>query len=266
MTNWVKVMNSLPSHPKILLAGDRAAWLYVCGLCYSNEHLTDGFIAKAVLVVAAPGVKAPERLSARLVEAGLWEAVDGGWQVHDYGEHQRTAAQVKDVRRKDRERKGAKDSSDTLTTDSARNPLGIHAESNGTPNGASRASHANRSQEEKRKELTPPSPSPEFEDWITHHEQITGHHPPARTTKAFQALVSSYEARLAESYTADDLKLATVGAHADQHRRENGYDTADSVLRPMKVANLINKGRMRTSGSRTLSSVELGERYRGGAA
>lgn len=267
MTNWIKVMNSLPSHPKILRAGERAAWLYVCGLCYANEHLTDGYIDKAVLVVAAPGVKAPERLAAELVDAGLWDVVDGGWQVHDYGDHQRTAAQVKNIRRKDRERKGTKDSDDTLDPDSARNPDGFQTDSarelNGNP---SRTRTGVPSQEEKREELTPPTPSPEFAEWIAHHEQTTGHTPPGRGTKAFHAIAAAYQARRAEGYPAEDLKLATVGAHADDHRRANGYDTPDSVLRPTKIASLIAKGKLRSGSRGTVTSVELGERLRGGAA
>jgi hypothetical protein len=37
----VKLYNSTPTNPKVLRAGDRAAWLYVCGLCYANEHTLD---------------------------------------------------------------------------------------------------------------------------------------------------------------------------------------------------------------------------------
>jgi hypothetical protein len=267
VTNWVKVMNSLPAHPKILRAGERAAWLYVCGLCYANEHLTDGFIDSAVLIVAAPGVKAPERLASALVQAGLWDAVDGGWQVHDYGDVQRTSEQVKDVRRKDRERKMTSDSSTTPNTDSARKPRGFRSASNGVPRDASRASRANPAQEEKRERNTPPTPSSEVEDWLAHYERTTGHSLPARTTKGFANIVASAQARLDEGHPLDDLKFATLGAHGDAYRRERGYDTADSILRPTKVAALVAQGKLR-SGPRaaSVSSVDLAERFRGGAA
>jgi hypothetical protein len=150
--NWIKVSNSLPAHPKILIAGDRAAWLFVCGLCYCNEHLTDGYIAKATLPVAAPGIKGPERLAKVLVEVGLWELAEGGWQIHDYTEFQRSARQVKDVRRKDRERKAHPDSSDTFRSDSARIPSGFPTDSNGTPDGLARSREEKR--EEQRQRLT----------------------------------------------------------------------------------------------------------------
>lgn len=152
-------MNSLPAHPKILSVGDRAAWLYVCGLCYSNEHLTDGHIPRSVLVVAAPGVKAPEKLAKLLVDVGLWDVVADGWQVHDYGDYQRTSVQVKETRRKDRERKAATESGDTFRAESRRNPDGIRADSGRIPDGPSRDARANPAQEKRREEKNyPPDP------------------------------------------------------------------------------------------------------------
>lgn len=105
MTTWVKVYNSMPQHPKSVFAGERAMWLFTCGLCYANEHLTDGFVARHVLPVVAPGVKAPEKLANSLVLAGLWHEVQGGWQIHDYDEHQRSSEEVRGTRSWDVERK-----------------------------------------------------------------------------------------------------------------------------------------------------------------
>lgn len=112
MSTWVKIYNGMPSHPKLLRARADAGWLHLCGLCYSNEHLTDGFIAREVLVIAAPGVKHPERLAARLASVGLWHEVDGGWQIHEYSEYQRSASEVKERRTRDAERKAQDRASD----------------------------------------------------------------------------------------------------------------------------------------------------------
>lgn len=132
MTTWIKVYNSMPSHPKVLMAGDRAAWLSVCALCYSNEHLTDGFIATHALPVVAPGAKGAEKLAATLVKVGLWHEVTGGWQIHDYGEHQRSSDEIRARRAKDAERKAAGRSNGSpqfvradSATDSARIPPGV---------------------------------------------------------------------------------------------------------------------------------------------
>lgn len=82
----------------------------------------------------------------------------------------------------------------------------------------------------------------EFEEWLADHQRVTGHVPPATTTKAYRTLLEQHHARRAEGWTAEQIKLATRGAHADDHRRKNGYDTADSVLRPTKIAALVNRG------------------------
>lgn len=95
----------MPTHPKILRAGERAGWLFLCGLCYANEHTTDGKIARHVLPVAAPGVKHAERLAASLVAAGLWREIEEGWQIHDYTDYQRTAVQIREQRSRDAKRK-----------------------------------------------------------------------------------------------------------------------------------------------------------------
>lgn len=125
--------------------------------------------------------------------------------------------------------------------------------------------------EVKRPPLPPLRGDARFEEWLGDHETVTGHSPPKPGTKARASLAESFGARLAEGYSLDELKLATVGAHEDPHRRENGYDTADSVLRPTKVASLIAKGKLR-SGSRARQQVTsrdlvaIFDRPAGGAA
>lgn len=92
---WVKLDDQFPDHPKVLAAGSAAAWLYVCGLCYCNHMLTDGFIpASKVPLLAVSG----SRLAKRLVAAQLWtEASRGGergYAVHDYHAYQPTKEEV----------------------------------------------------------------------------------------------------------------------------------------------------------------------------
>lgn len=124
---WVKLDDNFPSHPKVLEAGDLAAWLYVCGLCYSGNNLTDGFIPDFALprLTALPK---PAGLADRLVKVGLWEVVKGGWQVHDYTKKQRTKERV------EREREAAR-----VRAQSARDSKGVRANSGGTSVFSSRA-------------------------------------------------------------------------------------------------------------------------------
>lgn len=127
MTTWVKVYNSMPQHPKFVKAGPQAGWLFVCALCYCNEHLTDGFVSRHVLAVVAPGLRSVRAAAAQLVSAQLWHEVDGGWQIHDYEEHQRNADEIRDRREKDRQRKA------DFRKDSTRSPRGQVAESARSP-------------------------------------------------------------------------------------------------------------------------------------
>jgi len=95
---WVKLDDQFPDHPKVEAAGPMAAWLYVCGLCYCAEHLTDGFIPASKAARLAP---VPAKHLERLCQVGLWTKVDDGYRVHDYLDFQPSGETVR------RERKAA---------------------------------------------------------------------------------------------------------------------------------------------------------------
>ena len=142
---WVKVYNSMPWHPKILTVGPKGGWLFVCGLCYSNAHLTDGFVPRNALVMnaVAPGLRRPENIAATLVDAGLWHEVERGWRINDYAEHQRKADEIRERRERDRQRKAL------VRKDSASCPRGQTADSAGTPERV----HGDRSRSRSRTEV-----------------------------------------------------------------------------------------------------------------
>ena len=98
---WIRVQSSVPRHPKFLEAGPAASWLWVCGLAYSQEGLTDGFIPFQALSML--GVRSPEPLKRKLVAVGLWDEIKGGWQIHDYLHHNRSADQVRQIQSERRE-------------------------------------------------------------------------------------------------------------------------------------------------------------------
>ncbi len=93
---YVRIESTVPRHPKFLAAGPAACWLWVCGTAYVQDHLTDGFIPAAV--VAHLGVANPRKSIDALVSSGLWEAVDGGWQIHDYLQHNMSREAVEAIR------------------------------------------------------------------------------------------------------------------------------------------------------------------------
>ena len=75
---WIKLDDGFPNNPKILPLSDRAFRLYIEGLCYANQYLTDGFLTDAIL----------RRLGdpCELLKAGVWVKVPEGVQIANYTE------------------------------------------------------------------------------------------------------------------------------------------------------------------------------------
>jgi hypothetical protein len=94
---WSKLDDKFPDHPKIVQAGPLASWLYVCGVCYANRYLTDGFIPMGQIRKLADVDDAPA-LAARLVAVNLWEVVDGGYFIHDFHDVNMTAEEARQRR------------------------------------------------------------------------------------------------------------------------------------------------------------------------
>lgn len=100
--NHARILTSVPRHPKFLRAGPAASWLWLCGVCYCQDALTDGFIS--VEAVHTLGVPKPLPLAAVLVRERLWQPDEHGWRIHDYLEHNNSADYIQRVRQ---ERKAA---------------------------------------------------------------------------------------------------------------------------------------------------------------
>ena len=86
---WFKVDDTLPLNAKVVAAGNAAMGLWVRAGAWSAQQLTDGFVPAHMAAVL--GTRAEAR---RLVDAGLWSAVDGGYAFHQWGERQPSGAQV----------------------------------------------------------------------------------------------------------------------------------------------------------------------------
>jgi hypothetical protein len=128
---WVD--DQLHAHPKARAAWEepRALGLHLLAMSYSGGLLTDGFVDEQFVREKIPRSGERARVTRALVSAGLWEAVDGGWRIHDWLEHQESRAKVLDRRRRDRDRKR-----DRTSTPS---PDGFQTESERIPGDASRA-------------------------------------------------------------------------------------------------------------------------------
>jgi hypothetical protein len=98
---WVRLDDGFYDHPKARAVGKDGRELYIAGLCRVAQILSDGFIPDHDLpLVAAKAEVRPKPTATRLVTAGLWEKVDGGWLVHDYHDYNPTAEAEREKRRK----------------------------------------------------------------------------------------------------------------------------------------------------------------------
>lgn len=77
--SWVRIDDRAMSHPKLNRLSDKAFRLWVWGLAYAQQHLTDGWIPSDAPI--------PARLTRAVEELtgpGLWEPISGGVWIHDY--------------------------------------------------------------------------------------------------------------------------------------------------------------------------------------
>jgi len=103
----------LPTHPKILKAGEllgpggasRALHLYLLGLAYARQHLTDGFVPESV--VSSCGAISNSGSIAKVLAnrtIRLWRKVKGGYVIHDFHAWNPTAQREKEKREQHREK------------------------------------------------------------------------------------------------------------------------------------------------------------------
>jgi hypothetical protein len=125
MSTYVRVDTKFTSHPKVLDIGPLGEALWLRGLCYAGDQLTDGFIPASFL--KRMGDMKAATVAQRLVAAGLWHEADGGYQIHDFLSWQRSRDEVADISSKRAEagRRGGKQKSSNLLANSQQNPSKI---------------------------------------------------------------------------------------------------------------------------------------------
>lgn len=104
---WVKLDDRLPDHPKMLSIGDAAFRLWSYCLCKANARMQGGFLPTRLVTVTAGYFGPPEKaeeLAQELVDAGLWDEAEGGYEIHDYDEYQPKADGEEERKAKARER------------------------------------------------------------------------------------------------------------------------------------------------------------------
>ena len=101
---WSKLDDSFYDHEKVVAAGTLGAGLFALALSYTARKLTDGFVPRGMIPRLVADVDDPIALADRLVEAGLFEKVEGGYQIHDYLDYNPSAAEIKQKREASRRR------------------------------------------------------------------------------------------------------------------------------------------------------------------
>lgn len=100
---WVRFDDRFPTHRKVRRLSDSAFRLHVSAIHWCSEHLTDGHIPDAELELVSDS-RSPRRAVAELERAGLWHAVEDGWEIHDFLEYQPSASKVRAEREAKKER------------------------------------------------------------------------------------------------------------------------------------------------------------------
>jgi hypothetical protein len=117
-------------------AGEAAELLYVRGLAFCADVLSDGFISDRQLVrfVGVGMFDARDRAD-RLVEVGLWERVEGGYGVRSWLTWNRSRAEITDALVKDRGRKASSGADSESTRPEPDPPSGGGRRTDRIPNG-----------------------------------------------------------------------------------------------------------------------------------
>ena len=85
---FVMVEVRLHSHPKWLGLSHAARGLWIDALLYAKTQGNGGVLPAAYARFATATESAEEAWIEELVSRGLWEPVDGGWQIHDWDDYQ----------------------------------------------------------------------------------------------------------------------------------------------------------------------------------
>lgn len=98
---WVRLDCGFSRNPKLLAMlpekdGYRAGLAYLCGLAYSGEQGTDGFIPREAL----PFIHCRVVDAERLVRNGFWWDQPGGWLINGWAEFQESTEETQQRRKR----------------------------------------------------------------------------------------------------------------------------------------------------------------------
>lgn len=110
---WVKMSDDYYDNPKLAAAGPLAELLWARSIAWSNRNKQNGKVPRATArslgAFAEDFGSTWQLLAAALETANLWHPIGEGWEIHDYLDYQRSAAQIRELTeaRSEAGRKGA---------------------------------------------------------------------------------------------------------------------------------------------------------------
>lgn len=104
---WARMDTQWPHNPKFLILAEDKKWRAIAvfwgSVGWSVAQSQAGFVPAYVL----PMIHGTRKEAHELVEVGLWEMAQGGWQVHDFADYQ--LSNEANEKRSDRARKAAQE-------------------------------------------------------------------------------------------------------------------------------------------------------------
>lgn len=92
--SWVRYDDGFYTHPKVLAIiheDPGAIALHVLANTWTNKQKRVGFIPATVPAVLLADRKRASKWAALLEKHGLWDAADGGWEIHDASDYRESA-------------------------------------------------------------------------------------------------------------------------------------------------------------------------------
>lgn len=83
----------MDEHPKIMMLSDAAFRALIESTMYARRQLTDGFLDDRI-VSKKWGIDVASELTSNDSERPSWIKAEGGYQIHDFAEHQVTSADI----------------------------------------------------------------------------------------------------------------------------------------------------------------------------
>ena len=85
---WIRLETGFYSNAKFITLTDRGEWraayVAICAMAWAGDQGTNGYIPKGALKYVNGRPKDAETL----VDVGLWNITEGGWDIQSWGDYQ----------------------------------------------------------------------------------------------------------------------------------------------------------------------------------